>query len=369
MDDIKLLEAVERYINGEMSPDERVYFEQLRKSNPEVDQLVVEHTFFLHQMDRFDQTRSFKSLLNDTHLHLAEKGAISSPRLQGKARVVFLFNKYKRTAAIAASIAGITALTMSAMVWSISPAKHAKADIIKLDREINALKNQNKQQNKEINNIKQNIASPSTTITYTTGGTGFLIDPDGYLVTNAHVIENARHIAIQNTSGKDLKVTVVYKDLNRDLAILKITDTAFKAPNALPYGIRKSTSDIAEQVFTLGYPRNDIVYGDGYLAAKTGYDGDTLTCQIAVAANPGNSGGPIINKHGEVIGILSTKQAAADGAVFAIKSKYIHQALQLAKGDTAMQQIKLSATSSIKGMDRIQQVKKITEFVYMVKVN
>ncbi|HZH02016.1 MAG TPA: serine protease, partial [Flavisolibacter sp.] len=123
MDDIKLLEAVERYINGEMSPDERVYFEQLRKSNPEVDQLVVEHTFFLHQLDRFDQTRSFKAVLNDTHIHLAEKGAISSPRLQGKARVVFLFNKYKRTAAIAASIAGITALTMSAMVWSISPAK------------------------------------------------------------------------------------------------------------------------------------------------------------------------------------------------------------------------------------------------------
>ena len=255
------------------------------------------------------------------------------------------------------------------MVWSISPAKTAKADIIKLDREINALKNQNKQQNKEINNIKQNIATPAATITYTTGGTGFLIDPDGYLVTNAHVIDNARHIAIQNTSGKDLKVSVVYKDLSRDLAILKITDTAFKASASLPYGIRKSTGDIAEQVFTLGYPRNDIVYGDGYLAAKTGYDGDTLTCQIAVAANPGNSGGPIINKNGEVIGILSTKQVTADGAVFAIKSKYIHQALELAKGDTTLKQIKLSRNSSMKGMDRVQQVKKITEFVYMVKVN
>ena len=45
MEDIKILEAVERYIAGEMSPDERVYFEGLRKSNPEIDQAVVEHTF------------------------------------------------------------------------------------------------------------------------------------------------------------------------------------------------------------------------------------------------------------------------------------------------------------------------------------
>jgi len=369
MDDIKLLEAVERYIDGQMSPDERVYFEQLRKTNPEVDQLVVEHTFFLHQMNRYDQTRSFKALLNDTHTNLAEKGAIRSPKLRGKAKVIYLFNRYKRTAAIAASIAGITALTMSAMVWSISPAKQAKADLIKLDREINALKNQNKQQNKEIHNIKQNIAVPSNTITYTSGGTGFMIDPEGFLITNAHVIANARNIAVQNSAGKDLRVKVVFTDIKKDLAILKIEDTAFTPAPSLPYSIRKTTGDIAEPIFTLGYPRNDIVYGDGYLAAKTGYDGDTLTCQIAVAANPGNSGGPIINRNGEVIGILSTKQVTADGAVFAIKSKYIYQALNNAKGDTALHRIKLPTSSSIKGLDRTQQVKKITDFVYMVKVN
>ena len=53
MDDLRLLDTVERYIKGEMQPDERVHFEQLRKTNPEVDLLVVEHTFFLQQMNRF----------------------------------------------------------------------------------------------------------------------------------------------------------------------------------------------------------------------------------------------------------------------------------------------------------------------------
>ena len=51
MEEIKLIEAVERYIRGEMKPDERVYFEQLRKTNPEVDQMVVEHTLFIHQYE------------------------------------------------------------------------------------------------------------------------------------------------------------------------------------------------------------------------------------------------------------------------------------------------------------------------------
>ena len=87
MDDIKLIEAVERYITGQMSPDERVYFEQLRKSSPEVDQMVVEHTYFLHQLNRFDETKKIKNKLNDVHIELAEKGMINSPKLTGKARV------------------------------------------------------------------------------------------------------------------------------------------------------------------------------------------------------------------------------------------------------------------------------------------
>src|SRR4051812_22595101 len=139
MEDMNILEAVERYIAGQMSPDERVYFEQLRKSNPEIDQAVVEHTFFLQQMNRFEETRKFKGLLNDTHINLAEKGLIKSPRLQGKAKVVYLFNRYKRVSAIAASIAGIVALAMSALLFYVSPGKPVqKSEVTKLERDLKA---------------------------------------------------------------------------------------------------------------------------------------------------------------------------------------------------------------------------------------
>jgi serine protease Do len=370
MDDIKLLEAVEQYIGGQMSPDDRVYFEQLRKSNPEIDQLVVEHTFFLQQLNRYDQTKVFKGLLSDTHTHLAETGAIASPKPEGKAKIIQLFNRYKRTAAIAASIAGLTALTMSALLWSVSPVKQQKNEIEYLSGQLKVIKAQTTKQNNEISEIKQNIGAPANPpITYTTGGSGFLIDPKGYLVTNYHVIKDARHIAVQNTGGKELQAKLVFHDVARDVAILKIEDTAFKTPNALPYSIKKATPDIAETVYTLGYPRNDIVYGEGYLAAKTGFNGDTLTCQIAIAANPGNSGGPVLNRNGEVVGILSARQTSAVGAVFATQSKYIHQALAALQKDTAYQRVKLPTTSAVKGLERSQQVKKISEYIYMVKVN
>jgi len=370
MDDINILEAVERYINGQMSPDERVYFEQLRKSNPDIDLLVVEHTFFLHQMNRFDETRKLKHRLNDVHIELAEKGLIRSPRLKGKAKVIYLYNRYKRVTAIAASIAGITALAISGLVIYLSPAKQ-KGELENLRGEITAIKNQSRQQSKEINNIKENIKVPATpAITYRTGGTGFLIDQKGYIVTNAHVVEGANNIAVQNAGGKEFTVSLVFTDVQRDLAILKVEDNAFKSPAPIPYSIKKSSADIAEPIYTLGYPqRTDIVYGEGYLAAKTGFNGDTLSFQIAIAANPGNSGSPILNHNGEVVGILSARQISAEGAVFATQSKYIYNALKQLQKDTTYQKIKLPATSTLKGVDRMQQVKKISDFVYMVKVN
>lgn len=367
MDQIKTLELVERYINGGMTPDERVSFEQLRKSDQEVDQLVVEHTYFLHQLSHFDEVRQFKNRLNDIHIDLAETGAIQSPRLKGKAKVVYLFNKYKRTAAIAASIAGITAITMSTLLLTVSPKAPAK-EIAQLSRQIDALNRKNRELNKEIDQVKTHVAV-APAVTYKTGGTGFLISSTGLLATNAHVIYKAQNIAVQDNSGKDYPVQLVFLDEKLDLAILKITDPEYKSPGALPYSIKQNAGELAEPVFTLGYPRNEIVYGEGYLSAKTGYNGDTVTYQIAIAANPGNSGGPILNKNGEVMGILSTKQTSAEGVVFATQSKYIYQAIDSLRKGEGLGKLKTSPSSSLKGLDRPQQVKKVSEFVYMVKVN
>ena len=368
MEDIKMLETVERYIRGEMKPDERVYFEQLRKTNPEVDQLVVEHTLFIHQMNEVGELRKFKSTLNEVHTDLAEKGLINSDRLKGNAKVLYLLKKYKRVAAIAASIAGITTLSISLLVWSLSPKPDKK--IQDLSRDLDKVKKDQIVTRAEVNKIQKNITTQfNPNIPFKSGGSGFLIDGKGLLVTNLHVVRNARNIAVQNRKGDIYNAKIIFTDIQKDIAILKVDDDNFKPLNSIPYNISKTSTDLAEPIFTLGFPRDSIVYGQGYLSANTGFNGDTLSCQIAIAANPGNSGGPVLNHNGEVIGILSTRQVSAEGVVFAIQSKYIHSVLnELKKADTSLR-VKVPAFSSLKGMDRTQQVKKIEDYVFMVKVN
>ena len=364
MDEILLLDATERYLNGEMNAEEKAMFEQLRETNQEVDQMVVEHSLFLQQINRYGGIREMKHSLHEVHNQLLQDGAIQEEVLSTGAKVVNMWKRYKRTITIAASIAGITALSISGMTLLVTPKSNEKA-ITDLSKKVTDLEIKQRQQDNKINTVISKL-EPGAVIKES--GSAFLVDSKGYLVTNAHVLKNAKGIIVLNNKGAEFKAIIVKIDESKDIAILKIVDKDYKSLGILPYGIRKSSTDIAEPIFTLGYPRNEIVYGEGYLSAKTGFNGDTLSCQIAVAANPGNSGGPVFNRNGEVIGILSTKETKAEGVVFAIQSKYIIDAINALKKNDASVDVKLSTKSSLKGMDRVQQANKIQDFVYMVKV-
>jgi serine protease Do len=370
MEEISILETVERYIRGEMLPEERVYFEQLRKTNPAVDQLVVEHTIFLSELGAYGEQKQFKSQLHETYTDLVRSGDIKET---APAKLVFLWKKYKRVVFVAATIAGITALGISGLISYVSP-KVNNSQLQELNRNF-------QHQQQQINNVARTINSQRTVSSpvaedsrFTSGGTGFLIDAKGYLVTNAHVVRNGTQVVVQNSKGEYM-ARIIHVDVHADLAILKIEDSTFKAASTLPYSISRSGADLAEGIFTLGYPRDDeIVYGEGYMSAKTGFQGDTLACQIAVAANPGNSGGPVLNENGEVIGILSTRELKAQGVVFAIRSRNIFRVVDemksdstLLKGDSTIVHIHIPSASAIKGMKRTQQIKRIQDCIFIVK--
>jgi serine protease Do len=364
MQDTTLLDAVERYINGDMLPEERSFFEHVRKTNPDVDQLVVEHTLFLDQFARYGEIHKLKTRLDDVHEALSQSGQIEQPR---PAKVTVLWKKYKRVIGVAASIAGITALGISGLVSMLSP-KVSKGRLDYLSGQIAA-------QGTKLNNIvnKVNAAEPATT--FERSGTGFLIDGKGYLITSAHVVRGATRIEVQNSLG-EYDAHIIQLDPTADLAVLKIDDTSYHAFNGLPYGISRTDCELGENLFTLGYPRPEIVYGQGYLSAATGFEGDTTEFQLTIAANPGNSGTPVLNNDGQVIGILTSSQHNAQGMVFAVRSRNIFRAIDSIRADSSLQKIdsnlvhlRIPLNSSLKGMDRKTQIKRIEDYIFIVKRN
>lgn len=157
-------------------------------------------------------------------------------------------------------------------------------------------------------------------------GSGFFFDEDGYILTNAHVVDGAKSIEIILKDQKEpLKATLVGKDRELDVAILKI-ETKTKVP-ALKFG-NSDKMRVGEWVVAIGNPHGlDHTVTLGIISAKgrpiviggrgTAQFFDNMI-QTDAAINPGNSGGPLLNLDGEVIGINSAVSSTGQGLGFAI---------------------------------------------------
>ena len=112
---------------------------------------------------------------------------------------------------------------------------------------------------------------------------------------------------IKNTF--DAKVIVT--DKKNDLAIIQINDSKFKTLPSIPYVFNSTTKDVGSEVFALGYPMADVMgdeikFTDGKISSKTGIEGDITVYQISVPIQPGNSGGPLFDNKGNLVGITSS---------------------------------------------------------------
>ena len=144
-------------------------------------------------------------------------------------------------------------------------------------------------------------------------GTGFFVSSDGYIVTNHHVIKGANKITVTTPSGESFEAKVVSTSTSTDLALLRIP---YQTKNYLTFANPGST-DIGHQVFTLGYPVSDILgkevkYTDGAISSLSGIEGDATFFQISVPIQPGNSGGPLVNADGDVVGVVTATAAVEE---------------------------------------------------------
>lgn len=367
MDDIQLQEAIEQYLADEMSVDERTQFDAIRKATPEIDQMVIEHAMFLSAMDLYVQRKKFSNINQQVFSQLLNAGTWSPVAEQSTSfKVLQLWTKYKKVTAIAASVGGFIALFTSTMMLFFFPTINGN-QILELSKAVEKIEQNQKVQGHLLNEVKTKVPENSKLIS---GGSGFLIDTKGFVITNAHVLKGEGAIVV-NSLGQEFKATIVYSDKHTDLALLKIEDEDYKQAKAIPFTIRKKTSDLGEDIFTLGFPRNDndIVYGRGYLSAQTGYNGDSNTFQIQISAIPGYSGAPVFNDMNELIGIMSSRQKLAEGVAFAIKSDKLFDLVQTLKENelTKDLHVKLNKQKVKGSKNRKAQINNFKNYIYSVR--
>lgn len=352
----EFLELADRYLNGQMSPKEREEFELLCNQDQELNALYLSHAEFVQTMKRHDARAEFKNQLATT---IQEQP--SAPI------IIHMWKKLKINAVAAAAVAVLSSLATLYSTGYFSTLRRTNSDYSALKREINNVKRNVNAHNNAIRNINNKENTPKDPLQF--GATGFMLTKDGYAVTNYHVVSGADSIHLQNSKGNSFKASVIFTDPEKDLAILHISDSSFaaQAPN-IPYTFKKQNMDLGEGIYTIGYPRDEAVYGEGYLSSSTGYSGDTTAYQISVPVNPGNSGGPVLDKNGNIIGIISGKQKGIDGAAFAIKTKALIETLNRIPEESLKGNIVLNNKNSLSNLPRTEQIKKLQDYIYMVKV-
>ncbi|MBU0958848.1 MAG: trypsin-like peptidase domain-containing protein [Nanoarchaeota archaeon] len=171
--------------------------------------------------------------------------------------------------------------------------------------------------------IEDSIKAVVTIRTNVGQGTGFIIDRDGYIITNAHVLSGGNVITAITYDRESLPATFIGYNPEIDLALLKIDGQHEK----LKLGDSEEVQ-VGEKVIAIGNPLGlQFSVSEGIVSGthRPGPSGENIYLQTDAALNPGNSGGPLINKQGEVIGINNFKIGAGESLGFALESNYIEE--------------------------------------------
>jgi S1-C subfamily serine protease len=169
----------------------------------------------------------------------------------------------------------------------------------------------------------------------TSSGTGFLVNSDGWLVTNAHVVEGCARIKVSSLGDAIPR----HVDVQNDLAAIQLSSPP---AGVIGLAIRRAPPRLGEDVAALGYPLSDILSDSikittGNINSLVGVENDTRYLQISAPIQPGNSGGPLVDKAGDLLGIttatLGSKYAAETGVLpqnvnFAIRASVLEVFLQ-----------------------------------------
>ena len=347
-------ELAEAWIDGRMNAADRQLLEERKHIDPVFAAEFQEAVNMLQSLQGSGEHKRFK-----TALAQAQKAASLQQEHTIVPKTISLVRNHWRTAAIAASIAIITSLATFSITRHNDKKIASQYSLLRRD-----LETYKRSQNKLIKDIKeQSTVTPQLEARYT--GTGFALTNDGYLVTSYHVIAGADSVYIQNRDGNYYKTHVVAFNEANDVAVLKVEDKKFKfGKQDIPYTIAKSKKKLGARVFTLGFPQDEIVYNEGYISAKNGYNGDSSQYRLDIPAGPGQSGSPVADASGNIIGIITGKESENE-ATYAVASEAI---IDLLNSIPEKNKIRLNSYSRLGKLGREQQIEKMEYYTLAIKV-
>lgn len=210
--------------------------------------------------------------------------------------------------------------------------------------------------------------------TLVASGSGFLISSTGYVGTNYHVVDGADRIQVIFSNGLDqieYNAKIILSDKNNDVAILQITDSV--AFSSIPYGLC-TTTEIGAEVFTIGFPRPNSMgenykVTNGIISALTGIEDDISAYQITVPIQPGNSGGPLFDMKGNLLGITTSTlnenyiKAKVENVNYAVKIAYLRNLYEMLPDAPQMKSCREQNKAELAAM-----VKKFKDYVCLIKI-
>jgi S1-C subfamily serine protease len=218
---------------------------------------------------------------------------------------------------------------------------------------------------------RSNVKTEEEIIDVKSSGSGFAISSRGLIVTSYHVVKDATRIQVRGVNGNfdvAYKAKILTFDRINDIAILEISDPLFTNLAEIPYQVSFNISDVGDDVFVLGYPLralmgDEIKLTNGLISSRSGFQGDITSYQVSAPVQPGNSGGPLFNKDGDVIGIINAR-LSIESVSYAVKTPYLKTMLDSYGNNNNLPTINL-----IRNLTLSDKVKAIRNFVYIIETN
>jgi len=353
---MKYIVEIESYLRNEMSRAERQTFEKLVEKNEELAQELAEYEDLFSQFQHARNAAYVKkqiSIIQDQE----DRNTLNISHNMRKS-----LKKYWRTAGIAASVAFLASVATYFIAENTFNKENDTRILQLVNKEVRDIKNKQTRLQNDINKVKINTLPNQP---HQGSGTAFAVDNKGYALTNLHVLKGGKKVFIFTADGKAHKCKVVKKDEQNDLAVLKVLDSSFAfSTKSIPYQL-DSKAHLAERIFTLGFPKNEVVYNEGYVSAMNGKGGDSTKFQLELPSSPGVSGAPVLDASGNLIGIVNSKQFISKGITYAIKTTVINNLLDSLK---APFEIKSLESNSFPSQNRTKQIESLEDFILMVKV-